>query len=108
LDGYETGVEVDPVLSEALESSFQGPNLEGGGIVCGNFAEFPQVTPGTDVELECTGFDWISSWAPASKRAWWKGFLGLSEGASRGRLFDPCRAGLAASLEYERVVCVPV
>jgi hypothetical protein len=69
LDGYETGVEFDLVLPKELEGSFQRSNLEGGGLVCRN-TNPPQVTPSTDVvELKCTSFDWIFSWAPASKLA---------------------------------------
>lgn len=29
----------------------------------------PQDPSGTNVELKCTSFDWIASWAPASKLA---------------------------------------
>jgi hypothetical protein len=69
LVGFEAGVESDSILSEKLESSFQGSVVEGSGLLHGAPVEKDQSTTGTGTELKCTNFEWISSWASASKLA---------------------------------------
>jgi hypothetical protein len=64
--GFETSVESDPVIPE-VESSLQGSVLEGSGLLCEKPVETDQRAHGTNVKLKCTSFEWISSWAPASK-----------------------------------------
>jgi hypothetical protein len=41
--------------------------MEGSGFVHGPLGEKNQGSAGTDTKLKCSSFDWISSWAPASK-----------------------------------------
>jgi hypothetical protein len=63
-------LEVGSSLSEKLESSFQGSVLEGGGSVfkiVKLILTLLRKNPRTAVELKCTSFRWISSWALAAK-----------------------------------------
>jgi hypothetical protein len=62
-------VESHSFLSEKLEGSFQGSVVEGTGPLHGASVKQDQSTTGAGTKLKCSSFDWISSWAPASKLA---------------------------------------
>jgi hypothetical protein len=64
---FKAGVECDLVIPKELESSFQGSGVEGSGFVHGVTGEKNQSSAEAGTNLKCSSFDWITSWAPASK-----------------------------------------
>jgi hypothetical protein len=64
---FKAGVECDPVLPKELEGSFQGSGVEGSGSAHGSLGEQNQGSTEACTNLKCSSFDWITSWAPASK-----------------------------------------
>jgi hypothetical protein len=60
-------VEGYPFISEKLEGSFQGIDLGGSRPLHEASVKQDQSTAGAGTTLKCSSFDWISSWAPASK-----------------------------------------
>jgi hypothetical protein len=64
---FKAGVECDPVLPKELEGSFQGSGVEGSGSAHGSLGEQNQGSTEACTKLKCSSFDWIASWAPASK-----------------------------------------
>jgi hypothetical protein len=66
---FEAGLERNSILFEKLEGPFQGSGVEGCGFVHGTTVEQDQSTTEPGTTLKFSSFDWIASWAPASKLA---------------------------------------
>jgi hypothetical protein len=66
---YETGVASGFVLSEKLEDPVLNPNLDKSGSICRDVGAKTQTAAGTEAELICQSFGWITSWGSTVARA---------------------------------------